>query len=291
LVVENNDYQAQQVMAAQAAADRLNVRLEVVHTEHDSIMQSRRVLDLIQSPAEKRPDAIFFEPVGTNLAQPARAAAAAGVGWVVLNRANVDYFAELRQKHRTPMFSVTTSHRQVGQIQGEQIARLLPKGGVVLYIEGPSDNDASVQRTEGMQLAKPHNVDVRILRGRWTAESAYNAVTSWLKLSITKEAAIGVVAGQNDAMALGARQAFEDTPNSEARERWLKLPFLGCDGLPNTGQAAVRERKLAATVIIPPNAGEALELMASALRTGKQANEIFFTQPSSFPPLASLNPK
>lgn len=291
LVVENNDYQAQQVIAAQAAADRLAVKLQVVHTEHDSIMQSKQVLDLIHSPADQRPNAIFFEPVGTALAQPARAAAAAGIGWVVLNRENVDYFAEIRQKFRTPMFSVTTSHREVGQIQGQQIARLLPKGGAVLYIEGPSDNDASVRRTEGMQLMKPHNVEVRILRGRWTGESAYNAVTSWLKLSIAKEVAIGVVAAQNDAMALGARKAFEDMSNGPVRDRWLKLPFIGCDGLPKSGQAAVRNGSLTATVVIPPNAGEAVEFMASALRTGKQATETFFTQPSSFPPLTSLNPK
>lgn len=291
LVVENNDYQAQQVIAAQAAAHRLNVQLEVIRTEHDSILQSGQVLHLIHAPAAQRPHAIFFEPVGTALAQPARAAAAAGVGWVVLNREKVEYFAEIRQKFLIPMFSVTTSHHEVGQIQGQQIARLLPNGGAVLYIEGPSDNDASASRTEGMQLAKPSNVEARILRGRWTGESAYNAVTSWLKLSIAKEISIGAVAAQNDAMALGARKAFEDMDNNSVRERWLRVPFLGCDGLPKSGQAAVRNGSLTATVVIPPNAGEAVDLMASALRTGKQAAETFFTQPSSFPPLASLKPK
>ena len=291
LVVENNDYQAQQVIVAQAAAQRLNVQLQVIRTEHDSILQSRQVLDLIHAPAGERPDAIFFEPVGTALAQPARAAAAAGVGWVVLNREKVEYFADIRQKFRSPMFSVTTGHREVGQIQGQQIGRLLPQGGAVLYVEGPSDNDASGRRTEGLELAKPHNVEVRILRGRWTGESAYNAVTSWLKLAIAKEIAIGVVAAQNDAMALGARKAIEDMDNNSVRERWLKLPFIGCDGLPKSGQAAVRSGSLTATVVIPPNAGEAVELMASALRTGQQAAETFFTQPSSFPPLESLRPK
>src|SRR5262249_48435805 len=159
---------------------------------------------------------------------------------LVLNREKVEYFADLWQKFRSPMFSVSTSHREVGQIQGQQIARLLPNGGAVLYIEGPSDNDASDRRTEGLELAKPHNVEVRILGGRWTGESAYNAVTSWLKLTIAKEVAIGVVAAQNDAMALGARKAFEDMDNNSVRERWLKLPFIGCDGLPKSGQTAVR---------------------------------------------------
>lgn len=291
LVVENNDYQAEQVISAQAAADRLGVRLEVVHTEHDSIMQSGRILEFVQSPAAHRPDAIFFEPVGTSLAQPARAAATAGIGWVVLNRESIDYVPELRQKFPAPVFTVTTSHRDVGHIQGEQIGRLLPQGGAVLLIEGPTDNKAAVLRTEGMNATKPRNVEVRVLRGRWTGESAYNAVTSWLRLSITKELAIGVIAGQNDAMALGARKAFEDLPENIDRQRWLRLPFIGCDGLPKSGQAAVRNGILAATVVIPPNAGNAVELMVSALRTGKQPEETVYTQAESFPPLTSLRPR
>ena len=288
LAVDNNDYQVEQVSSAQTAAARLGVDIEVVHTEHDSILQSQIVLDLIQSPVGKRPNAIFFEPVGTPLAQPARAAAAAKVGWVILNRENVDYVRELRDRYSTPMFCVTTSHKDVGYIQGEQISRLLPKGGALLYIEGPGDNDAAVRRTEGMLARKPASVEVRTLRGRWTEVSAYTAVSSWLKLSIAKEIPIGVVAAQNDAMVLGARKAFHELPNGPDRDRWLRVPFLGCDGLPNGGQKAVRENLLAATVVIPPNAGDAVEAMATALRSGKQPEVTLFTQASSFPPLHSL---
>ena len=290
LAVDNNDYQVEQVSSAQLAAARLGIELEIVHTEHDSIQQSRIVLDLVQSPPGKRPSAIFFEPVGTALAQPARAAAAAKVGWVILNRENVEYVRELRDSYSTPMFSVTTSHKDVGYIQGEQIARLLPKGGAVLYIEGPGDNAAAAHRTEGMLARKPASVEVRTLRGRWTEVSAYNAVNSWLKLSIAKEIPIGAVAAQNDAMALGARKAFQELPEGRERDRWSRVPFLGCDGLPKGGQKAVRERLLTATVVIPPNAGDAVDAMASALRSGKQPDVTLFTMASSFPPVHSLMP-
>jgi ABC-type sugar transport system substrate-binding protein len=288
LAVDNNDYQVEQVNAAQAAAAHAGVQLEVFHTEHDSIQQSQKVLDLIQAPIAARPDAIFFEPVGTALAQPARAAAAAKVGWVILNRENVEYVRELRERYSTPMFCVTTSHRDVGEIQGEQIGRLLPNGGAVLYIEGPGDNNAAVRRTEGMLARKPANVEVRMLRGRWTEVSAYNAVSSWLKLSTSKELPIGVVAAQNDAMALGARKAFSELPNGAGRDRWLHIPFIGCDGLAKGGQKAVRDGALAATVVIPPNAGNAVEAMATAIRSGKQPDANIYTQPSSFPALPSL---
>jgi hypothetical protein len=71
LVVENNDYQAEQVIAAEAAAHRLGVQIQILHTEHDAILQAQQVLKLLQSPAGVRPQGILFEPVGTPLAQAA----------------------------------------------------------------------------------------------------------------------------------------------------------------------------------------------------------------------------
>jgi ribose transport system substrate-binding protein len=290
LAVANNDYQAQQVSSARAAADKAGIELQVVQTEHDPILQSQKVLEFVQAPVGKRPDAIFFEPVGTALAQPARAAVAAGVGWVVLNRENVDYMPELREKAGKPMFCMTTSHHDVGKIQGQQIARLLPMAGVVLFIEGPSDNDAAVRRSEAMQMAKPAMVELRTLRGRWTEQSAQMAVTSWLKLSIAKELDIRLVVAQNDAMALGAHKAFELLPVGPVRDRWRGVPLIGCDGLPNGGQKAVRSGLITATVVIPPNAGDAVTMMAAGIERGTMPAEVNYTQSSSYPPLNDLKP-
>jgi ribose transport system substrate-binding protein len=92
-------------------------------------------------------------------------------------------------------------------------------------------------------------------------------------------------------MALGARKALqEDTAGTEL-EHWMSLPFLGCDGLLGTGQAAVRDGLLAATVVIPPNAGIAVEEVVSALQTGKQPSQCIYTSPTSFPPIESLKPR
>lgn len=291
LVVENNDYQAEQTISAKQAAHECEADLQVIQTEHDAVVQSQQVLKLLYSPAETRPNGIFFEPVGTALAQAAKIAASSGVGWVVLNR-EVDYLAELRRLHAaTPVFCVTTNHEEVGHIQGEQITHLLPHGGAVLYLHGPSDNKAAVRRAAAMQAAKPANVDVRVLKGLWTEESAYNAVGSWLKLNVAKDVAFGLVAGQNDAMALGARRAFQELTTGAERDRWLSLPYIGCDGLRNTGQAYVHRGLLAATIVIPANAGQAIKALVTSLRTGQQPPECVFTSASSFPPIASLKPK
>ncbi len=114
------------------------------------------------------------------------------------------------------------------------------------------------------------------------------AVNSWLRLAIAKDLGISLVAAQDDAMAVGARKAFEEHPN---REKWLSLPYLGCDGMPNTGQAWVRRGLLAATVVIPPNAGQAIEMAARAIETKAQPLERSFTTPTSYPPIGALLPK
>lgn len=291
LVVENNDYQAEQTISAKQAAHECEVDLQVIQTEHDAVVQSQQVLKLLYSPAETRPNGIFFEPVGTPLAQPAKIATSSGVGWVVLNR-EVDYLGELRRLYSTtPAFCVTTNHEEVGRIQGEQIAHLLPHGGAVLYIQGPSDNKAAVRRAAAMQAAKPSKVDVRVLKGLWTEESAYNAVGSWLKLNVAKDVAFGLVAGQNDAMALGARRAFQELTAGAERDRWLNLPYIGCDGLRNTGQAYVHRGLLAATIVIPANAGQAIKALVTSLRTSQQPPECISTSASSFPPISSLKPR
>ena len=290
LAVENNDYQAAQVEAAKTAALRLGVDLQVKHIEHSAIAQSQLVLELLQRPPEQRPNGILFEPVGTSLAQPARLAASSGVAWVVLNR-EVEYAAELRQQFPTPLFSVSTSHVEVGRIQGQQIARLLPRGGTLLYIQGPADNSASTQRTEGMESAKPANIEVRALKGLWTEASAHHAVSSWLNLGLAKSNVIGVVAAQNDVMALGARKALHEHAIGAELKGWMSVSFLGCDGLPGTGQNAVRTGLLTATVIIPPNAGTAVEAVVAAIQSGHQPSPCIYTSPVSFPPIESLKPK
>ena len=202
---------------------------------------SQQILNVIQSRSESLPDGIVFEPVGgTALPQVARAAASAGIGWVVLNR-HVEYIAEIRKTSKVPVFGVSSDHEEIGRIQGHQFAALLPKGGSVLYVQGPAESLAAKQRTSGMYETKPADVQVKVMRAQWTEASSYRAVSSWLRLSTSHQNRIDLIAAQDDGMALGARKAFQELPDPVARQRWLSLPFIGCDGLPKTGQAGSSE--------------------------------------------------
>lgn len=291
LTTNDNDYQIEQAQSAEQAATRLGVALEIVFADNDAITQSTQVLKAVQAPAESRPDGVVFEPVGsTALPQVARTAVAAEIGWAVLNR-EAAYMGELRKTAKAPVFSVSSDHVEIGRIQGLQLNALMPKGGAVLYIQGPSENSAAKERTQGMQQSKSANIQITALKGQWTEESALRAVRSWLKLTTSQKSTIDVIAAQDDSMAMGARKAFQELPNELERERWLKLPFLGCDGLPNTGQSWVRSGLLTATVFVPPNTGQAIEMLVQALQQKKPPPERVLIAPRSIPALDALAPQ
>ncbi len=280
-----NDFQVAQAQCAEDTARKLGVDAEILLAEDDAVNQSTQVLKAIQSPREFRPDAVVLEPVGsTALPQVAKAANAAGIGWAVLNR-RPEYLAELRRLANAPVFSVSADHEEIGRIQGRQFAALLPKGGSILYIEGPSRSSSAQKRTAGMMETKPSNIQLVMLRANWTTESATHAVSSWLRLSTSRSTPIGLVAAQDDAMAMGAREAFQQLADEQERARWLSLPFTGCDGQPATGQAWVRDKLLTATIYLSPLTGMAMEILVAAIRSGTQPPEHSSTKPMSIPAL------
>jgi ribose transport system substrate-binding protein len=287
LTNNNNDYQQEQAAAAERAARRLGVEVKIIDANNDALTQSQQLLQYIQDSSVARPDAIMFEPAGgTAFPQVARAAAAAGIGWVVLNHA-ADYIPELRHAFKVPVFAISSDHVEIGRIQGKQFAALLPNGGSVLYIEGPANSAAAKERTRGMNQTRPSNIQLKSMRGNWTEESSYRAVSSWLRLRTSQESHISLVGAQDDSMAMGARKAFSEIAEGE-RARWMKIPITGCDGMPKTGQTWVRNGALTATIFVRPNTDLAIDMLVHALRTGAAPPEHKFTEPESIPSLADL---
>jgi ribose transport system substrate-binding protein len=287
LTTNDNDYQMEQATTAQEAARRLNVDLEILYAENDAILQSQQLLKIIQSNSASHPDGIIFEPVGgTAFPQVARAAAAAGIGWVVLNR-EVEYLTDLRREFRVPLFGISSDHEEIGRIQGKQIAALLPTGGSVLLIQGPAESLAAKQRTTGMYETKPIGVQVKVIKANWTEASAHKSVSSWLKLSTSLQTPIDVVAAQDDSMALGAKKAFQELSDS-ARDKFWGMPYLGIDGVRTTGQAWVRRGILTATVVVPTNADQGIELLTHAVQTGTIPDQQTLTVPKSLPTIDEL---
>ncbi|MFZ0732561.1 MAG: substrate-binding domain-containing protein [Candidatus Sulfotelmatobacter sp.] len=286
LITDDNDYQLEQAASAQAAAMKLGASVEIVYAGNDAVHQTQQILKFIQEPT-KRPDAILVEPVGTGMPQIARAAVNAGIAWCVINT-NVDYVQELRKHALVPVYTILSDHEAIGKIQGQQMGAILGDKGCALYIEGPSVRDVAKIRTKGMMQTKPAGIEVKNLRGDWTQNSAYHAIKSWLSLTTSRQMHVGMIAAQNDDMAIGARRAFEELGDMRERDSWLRLPFIGCDGVPRSGQEWVRQKRLAATVVSPAIVGEAMHLLANALQAGSQPPERTLVAPSSFPAVKDL---
>jgi len=88
-------------------------------------------------------------------------------------------------------------------------------------------------------------------------------------------------------MAMGARKAFDQSAHALSQS-WRQIPFLGCDGMPHTGQEWLRQGLLAATVFNPPTAPVAIDLVAGFLRNGTMPPPRTLTKARSIPEVAML---
>ena len=223
-------YLCAQTAAAKAVAARLGVQLETISAEMDPVAQGQQLLTLVQSRTSAKLDGILVEPVSAaGLPRVAEAAVAAGIAWVVSN-AEVDYVATLRRNSKVPVFMVSQNHLEVGRIQGRQIGAILPGGGSVLYLRGPAMSWWAAKRSQGLEGAKPKNVEVKTLKvvGS-TSESAYNTVCSWPSLSKTRPESTQLIVSQNSDFLDGARKAFETNKSETERTKWLSLPRAGVE--------------------------------------------------------------
>jgi len=209
------------------------------------------------------------------------------IGWVLVNRA-AEYLAELRALRSTaPLAAIELDNMEVGRLQGRQFAALLPAGGTVLYIEGPS-NAVSKDRRAGALETLPSNIELQSARGRWTAESGAQALQ--IRLGVRGTKLPDLVGSQNDDMAMGARRTVEALPPGSQRDEWLSIPYTGVDGVPATGQTWVQQKLLAATIIAPALAGLAIELLAKAVLSGQPMPARTLVQPVSYPSVEQLRP-
>jgi ribose transport system substrate-binding protein len=292
LITKDNDYQCEQAAAAEEMARTLGVVVQITYADSDPITQSQQLLEIIQSEKASEFAGIIVEPAGgTSMTQVARAAIREGIAWVTLNR-EIDGIGELRRLSNAPVFSVSSDNEEVGRIQGRQFGALLPKGGLVLYLQGPSASQPAQRRATGMQATKPHNVAVRILKcANWTEAAAHQAVTSWLRVTVAQKEPIDLVTGQNDLIAIGARKALKDNLLDNGGSGYGRVRFTGVDGTAKTGQAWTRSGLLAATVVVPPNTAPALRMLVQAARDRSQPPEQTLVAPYSFPELKELASK
>jgi ribose transport system substrate-binding protein len=283
----DNAYQHQQGVLAKSVAENLGIDLQVMRANDDSITQSQQLLEIIQSRSANKPDAFLVEPVTSKgLPRVAEAAVGAGIAWVISN-SDVDYLNKLRKSPSVPVFTVTQGQHEIGRLQGKQLAALLPQGGSVLYVEGPSMSSVAVQRREGMESTKPRNVQITTLRSKWSEDSAYQSAGAWLRLATSQAGKFDLVAGQTHELALGARKALQNIDNQDQRKRWMGVPFIGI-GISSQVKPLVDGRTLTAAVVTSLTMELALRILVRAIETQAQPPERTVVETSSYPDLQKL---
>jgi ABC-type sugar transport system substrate-binding protein len=282
LTSAEQEYQALQGEDARAVSERFAAATEVLFAEDNAVLQIQQVFRLIHAPQAERPAAVLIHTrVPEGLERVARNAARAGIGWFLLNR-TAPYLETLRAEHpELAIAAITTDHGEIGRIQARQLAQLAPEASRVLYLQGPPEAPAARLRLEGFQeAARERGYELRILNADWTVTSADKAVTGWLRLESASRFVPQAVVCQNDNMASGTRRALE-----LLRPEWARLPFLACDGLPDSGRRDVDEGRLAATVVLPSCAGPAIELALRWKRDGVVPPAETVLAPSPYPAL------
>lgn len=283
----DNAYQHEQKSVARSTAQRLGLVLQVIQAADDSATQSQQLLKIVESSAEAPPNAFLVEPLSvTGLRRVAEAAVAKGIAWVMSN-SEVDYIKHLRKSPSVPVFTVTQGQREIGQLQGKQLAALLPEGGSVLYIEGPSMSSVAIQRREGMESAKSRNIRITAIHSDWNEESAYQSASTRLQLASSRGESFDLVAAQSHELALGARKAFRNIDNLELREKWLGLRFIG-SGISGQVKPLVDAGVLAAAVVTSVTMEVALKLLVRAIETQILPAERNVVEATSYPDLKKM---
>jgi ABC-type sugar transport system substrate-binding protein len=263
LLSHDEEYQRLQAESAQAAATRLGIELEVTYAERNPVLQIQQIFRAVGRPPETRPEVVIVHSVSAvGVENAARAAVQAGIGWMLLNE-KTPYLEKLRRELPGPLVGcVYVDNEEVGRIQGRIAKALVPGGGRIVCVEGPSMSGTSQSRRKGLEaeLSGSRVPISRWIPGDFTELGAERAVRTWAR-NATEDVRPAAIVCQNDEMGAGAAAALQ-----RHRPGWADIPITGCDGVPTCGQKLVAEKVLAATIVIPPRAGLAVEIAAKHLR-------------------------
>ena len=134
---------------------------------------------------------------------------------------------------------------EIGRIMGHYIADFLNKKGQVVEIPGLEGSSPADDRHKGFaEAVAPY--------GGWLQEGGYNAMEEVLAQGVRPDA----VFGQNDRMALGAREALGAPAD---------VAFFGVDALQDAGLQEVIDGVLTASYLYPTRGDRVMELAMNIL--------------------------
>jgi len=287
LTKDDNPYQLTLVTDATEAARRLDLELlPPVFAANSAVEQ---VAALFTFHRQKVDGYVILPVVPDMLTSVALTILKGGASIVFLNRPPYELPRLREQNPKALVAAAYADQHAMGRLQGEQCRRLLPQGGNLVLIEGPVEAPQVHERRAGLIEALGPKFRVHSLEGRWDADLAERALTSWLQSGGRTASKLDLVVCQNDDMAAGARQALHEASRQANLTHLQRVPITGIDGLADDGQRRVRAGTLTATIENPRSTGPALELLARFWKTGERV-ERQLLELRSHPALEQLAP-
>ncbi len=280
-----------QLLCADAAshAEQTGIELEVSFCSLAVARQVEQLRAAIRRPIGERPRAVMVMPAeDASIRAVAREVAAAGVGWVLLNR-RASFLNGLPSEFTNlPIFAVSPDDQEIGRVQGQQLRAVLAHDGRVLLARGGSGPTA-VDREAGLRTALTGSqIRVDVLYGSWAFQGASKAFDNHFSMAARKPVPLDAIACQNDEIALAAVHALERTAKRFAWPELARIDVFGCDGLPDVGQRYVSEGKFRATVVVPPTSGVAIRALADAFDRDVRPPAELTVPCTSFPDVCDL---
>jgi inositol transport system substrate-binding protein len=208
----------------------------------------QRQLDQSDTFVAKKVDVLILVPVDSNGVTPAI---------VNANKAGIPVICLGIKANGGDYIFVGSQNYDAGYMQGELLAKKLPKNAKVLYLAGTAGMDHSRDRHIGFNeaLAKAGRTDVKILAdmdGDYARAKGMSITEDWLQTYPQFDAIVAA----NDQMALGAVEALKGAKRTKG------VLVTGIDGTADA-KKAVKDGFMIQTVLqnAPGQARAALEVM------------------------------
>lgn len=228
------------------AAKHPDLRLEF-RTKKDGD-ETEDEMNAIEYFISQKPDAIIFVSDNPYLRNHIRQAQNQGIPIILLNNNDPKINYTVR---------ITNNNVKAGRDAAHYIADQLQGKGNILEIIGSSGS--ATDRTEGFHSVIDSFPDIHIigsLKGSYSRPISHITVTEFLQNADLSQP-IDAVFAQNDRMAIGAHEAFDEV---EETSQWNTL-FFGIDGLmcDSVGVERLLDETINTSMLLPTGGREAIQ--------------------------------
>jgi len=277
-------YQDLQGKEARAKGEALGLNAEVVFC---SAFGQYRVVRKRLSDTAHPLDAVVTEPATVASMELILKDLKGHTGVVLLNAWDPLAEAHFGQWARNfPVGTISMPHTKFGELQGRQVSSVVHPGGSILVVTGPLRSSAAVERLQGLKSTVRSDIQVfDIEAGQWNEAEGALAFDAWYGVFKSRQETIEAIVGQSDDLAVGARRAATSVSNGDHARMFAQAKYFGVGAVPGFGKEKVDDGTLYASIVAPPNAGTAVELLQRYWTTGRPLPLRSFTDVVAYPRL------